>query len=175
MGNSDPTWMINAETNKVPFKQVKPSIPSWKSTFRSWPSKLNGYMTWYKRITAAKHSHLEEIGISQCITLSLADTKKNEPLISAATYFWSSTLNAFMFKQGPMTPTLIDVKMLTGLDILTEINPFNLLINSSHKLKTKKIGGWSRYIAEHMEQGSVSKREHVAFLTLWLERFIFCG
>ncbi len=71
--------------------------------------------------------------------------------MSAASYFWSSNLNAFMFKQGPMTPALIDVKILTGLDIDSEINPFNLLVHSSHKLKTKKIGGWSGYISEHME------------------------
>nr|BAX24987.1 aminotransferase-like [Oryza minuta] len=121
---------------------------------------LNGYRTWYKRIAAAKQVHWDEIGIGQCLALSLADTKNNEPLMLAATYFWSSTLNAFLFRQGPMTPTLIDIKMLTGLDILSEINPFNLLINSSHKLKTKKIGGWSGYISEHMEQGSISEREH---------------
>nr|CBG76433.1 OO_Ba0013J05-OO_Ba0033A15.20 [Oryza officinalis] len=175
MGNSDPTWLINAETNRIPLKQIKPNVPSWKHTFRSWPSKLTGFRTWYKWIAAAKQIHWDEIGIGQCIALSLADTKKNEPLMSAATYFWSSTLNAFLFRQGPMTPTLIDIKMLTGLDIHSEINPFNLLINSSHKLKTKKIGGWSGYVAEHMETGSVSEREHVAFLTLWLERFAFCG
>lgn len=59
--------------------------------------------------------------------------------MSAATYFWSSTLNAFLFKQGPMTPTLIDIKMLTGLDIQSEINPFSLLANSSHKLKPRRL------------------------------------
>lgn len=175
MGDCDPTWLINAETDRIPFRQAKPTVSAWKHTFRSWPSKLNGYRTWHKRIAAVKQVHWDEIGIGQCITLSLADTKKNEPLMSAASYFWSSTLNAFMFKQGPMTPTLIDIKVLTGLDIDSEINPFSLLINSSHKLKTKKIGGWSGYISEHMEQGSVSEREHVAFLTLWLERFVFCG
>nr|BAX24980.1 aminotransferase-like [Oryza minuta] len=143
MGNCDPTWLINAETNRIPFKQAKPNVSSWKHTFRSWPSKLNGYRTWHKRIAATKQVHWDEIGIGQCITLSLADTKKNEPLMSAATYFWSSTLNTFLFRQGPMTPTLIDVKLLTGLDIQSEINPFSLLTNSSHKLKTKKIGGWS--------------------------------
>lgn len=74
-----------------------------------------------------------------------------------------------------MTPTPLDVKILTGLDISSEINAFNLLSNSSHKLKTKKIGGWSGYITEHTEQGSISEREHVAFLTLWLERFVFLG
>lgn len=175
MGNPDPTWLINAETNRIPFTQVKPNVPSWKHTFRSRSSRLTGFRTWYKRIAAAKQVHWDEIGIDQCITLSLADTKKNEPLLSAATYFWSSTLNAFLFRQSPMTPTLVDIKMLTGLDIHSEINPFNLLINSTHKLNTKKIGGWSGYVSEHMETGSVSEREHVAFLTLWLERFVFCG
>jgi hypothetical protein len=35
--------------------------------------------------------------------------------------------------------------------------------------KTKSIGGWSGYVAAYMGQGSVTPREHVAFLLMWLE------
>lgn len=106
MGNPDPVEFINAETNRVPFRQTNPYLVKWKSTFRSWPSSLKGYRTWYKRIAASKQQHWEEMGIAQCLSLSLANMKKNEPMLSAATYFWSDTLNCFLFSQGPMTPTL---------------------------------------------------------------------
>ena len=36
--------------------------------------------------------------------------------------------------------------------------------------------GWASYILNHIGDGSVvSEREYVAFLNMWLERFIFCG
>ena len=55
--------------------------------------------------------------MEQCIRLSIADMEKNESLLIAASYFWSDTLNAFVFSHGPASPTLADVLMLTGLDI----------------------------------------------------------
>jgi hypothetical protein len=42
-------------------------------------------------------------------------------------------------------------------------------------LKTKNIGGWSGYIAEHKKEGTVGQREHIAFLNMWLEKFVFYG
>jgi hypothetical protein len=32
-------------------------------------------------------------------------------------YFWSDALNCFLFGHSPMTPTLMDVVMITSLDI----------------------------------------------------------
>jgi hypothetical protein len=48
-------------------------------------------------------------------------------MLKATCFFWSSTYNAFLFTQGPMSPTLTDVHMLIGLNIAGRINPFSLL------------------------------------------------
>jgi len=45
--------------------------------------------------------------------------ERNKSLLIAASYFWSDTLNAFVFGHGPASPTLADVLMLTGLEIAT--------------------------------------------------------
>ena len=95
--------------------------------------------------------------------------------MAAATYFWSNTINAFMFNQGPMTPTLIDITMITGLDVTSSTNPMSMNTWNQFDFKTKSIGGWSGYVAAYMGQGSVTPREHVAFLLMWLEKFLFCG
>jgi hypothetical protein len=95
--------------------------------------------------------------------------------MASATYFWSNTLNAFLFNQGPMTPTLLDITMITGLDITASANPMNLNSKNQFEFKTKTIGGWSGYIAAYMGKGSVTPREHTAFLLMWLEKFLFCG
>ena len=36
--------------------------------------------------------------------------------------------------------------------------------------------GWASYILNHIgDKSTVSEKEYVAFLNMWLERFIFCG
>jgi hypothetical protein len=147
----------------------------WKNTFKSWPSLEKSWPAWYKRMSASKQAHWDEIGISQALALTIANLAKDEPLIAAATYFWSNTLNAFLFNQGPMTPTLLDIIMLTGLDVTSSANPMNLNTKSTFEFKTKSIGGWSGYIAAYMGKGPITPREHVAFLLMWLEKFLFCG
>jgi hypothetical protein len=96
-----------------------------------------------------------------------------------ACYFWSDTLNAFLFGIGPMDPTLVDVITLTDLDVTTLINPFDLHIDSTHDIPTShtyKLNGWGGYIERHRETlGLVSDREHTSFLMMWLECFFFSG
>ena len=75
--------------------------------------------------------------------------ERNESLLIAASYFWSDTLNAFVFGHGPASPTLADVLMLTGLDISTTDNSHLFDIKPSSKVETHAIGGWSRYIQKY--------------------------
>ena len=96
-------------------------------------------------------------------------------MLISASYFWSDALNAFMFNHGPMTPTLMDVVMLTGLNIHASNKPFHLVEKASFKIETKSIGRWKGYIGKNMKTESLSVREHTAFLNMWLEKFIFCG
>nr|BAX25153.1 aminotransferase-like [Oryza meyeriana var. granulata] len=176
MGSEDPTDFICAETQRIPFKNSAMRVSDWTNSFRSWPSKLPGWRDWYARVSAAKRTYWEESHIGHCINLSLADMERNEPLLASASYFWSDALNAFLFGHGPMTPTLLDVTMLTCLDTTSYIDPFKLRFKPAHRLQAKNIGGWSRYISIHNKgTGSVDDREHVAFLNLWLERFVFGG
>nr|BAD16022.1 aminotransferase-like protein [Oryza sativa Japonica Group]BAD38442.1 aminotransferase-like protein [Oryza sativa Japonica Group] len=95
--------------------------------------------------------------------------------MATATYFWSNTINTFLFNQGPMTPTLIDITMITGLDVTSSANPMSLNTKNQFDFRTKSIGDWSGYVAAYMGKGPVTPREHVAFLLMWLEKFLFCG
>lgn len=75
-----------------------------------------------------------------------------------------------------MTITLADVHMLTGLKIVGPLQPYNLLSKPEGKIKSIRSGGWGGYIAEHKaDKGSTGKYEHVAFLNMWLEKYLFCG
>ena len=75
-----------------------------------------------------------------------------------------------------MSPTLADVHMLTGLNIAGHINPFSLLVKPTVKLDSIRTRGWSQYITNYKtDTMSVSDKEHIAFLNVWLDKYLFCG
>jgi len=100
---------------------------------------------------------------------------KDESLLIAASYFWSDTLNAFVFGHGPASPTLADVLMLTGLEITTTNDSHLFDSKPERKVETRSIGGWSGYIQKYRKTGPVGQREHAIFLNMWLDKFIFCS
>ena len=100
---------------------------------------------------------------------------RNESLLIAASYFWSDTLNAFIFGHGPASPTLADVVMLTGLDVSSADSTHFFDTAPSAKVETRAISGWSGYIQKYRKTGPVSIKEQTTFLNMWLDKFIFCG
>lgn len=101
---------------------------------------------------------------------------RNEPLLVAASYFWSDTLNAFLFGHGPVKPTLADVLMLTCCNIFGLDTFFLLPSKATYQIETRQIKGWKGYIERYSKkEGSVDIKEHSAFLDMWLEHFVFCG
>ena len=101
--------------------------------------------------------------MDQCIRLSIADMERNESLLIAASYFWSDTLNAFVFGHGPASPTFADVLMLTGLDISSTDNSHLFDNKPSSKVETRSIGGWSGYIQKYRKQGLLGKGNMPSF------------
>jgi len=85
--------------------------------------------------------------------------ERNGSLLIAASYFWSDTLNTFVFGHGPASPTLADVLMLTGLDISTADNNHLFDTKPSAKVETRAIGGWSGYIQKYRRTGPINAKE----------------
>jgi len=75
--------------------------------------------------------------------------EKNESMMIAASYFWLDTLNAFIFDHGPASPTLVDVLMLTRLNITTTDDGGIFNHKTEYKVETRNIGGWSGYIQKY--------------------------
>ena len=132
---------------------------------------------WFHRVLGKKARDWEIYDLNQRLTLSLSRIERNDSLLISTSYFWSSTLNAFVFGHGPMTITLADVHMLTDLRITRSMQPYDFLSAGSKKLaKILDYTGWTSYILNHIgHKSTVSEREYVAFLNMWLERFIFYG
>jgi hypothetical protein len=68
-------------------------------------------------LARAHQSTWEAIEIADALSLSLSPLDKNENLLKIIGYFWSNALNYFLFGHSPMTVMLMDVVMITGLDI----------------------------------------------------------
>ena len=147
----------------------------WPQAFRSWPNTTPGWRNWFHRVAGTYRAIWEQYDIGQCLNLSLSKMVKNELLLTSASFFWCDAISAFLFGHGPMTPTLLDVMMLTGLNISASDRSFSFLEKASFKIETRSIGVWKGYVSRNMKTSSVLVREHTAFLNMWLEKFIFCG
>jgi len=80
-----------------------------------------------------------------------------------------------VFGHGPASPTLVDVLMLTGLDVSTADTTHLFDTKPSAKVETCAIGGWSGYIQKYRRTGPVNAKEQTTFLNMWLDKFVFCG
>ena len=136
MGDPDPSDFINQETNRISFKQSVVDLSSWntKTPFRNWPKMPKGWRDWFHRVLGEKARDSEIYDLNQCLTLSLSGMERNDSLLISASYFWSNTLNAFVFGHGPMTITLAGIYMLTGLRIIGSMQPYDFLNAGSKKL-----------------------------------------
>jgi hypothetical protein len=76
-----------------------------------------------------------------------------------------------------MTRTLMDVVMITGLDIASPSPSAYNLPEVPFRLSSKsECINWGAYLSQHVKTKSpVTEREHTAFMNFRLEQFIFCG
>jgi hypothetical protein len=120
---------------------------------------------------------LETIGISDALSLSLFPLEKNENLLKTINYFWSDALKCFLFGHGLTTPTLMDVVMITSLDIASPSPSAYRMPKVPFMLSSKtECTNWGAYLNQYIKtKCPVTEKEHTAFLNLLLEHFIFCG
>jgi hypothetical protein len=117
-------------------------------------------------VARVHQSTWETIGIVNALSLSLSPLDKNENLLKTIGYFWSDALNYFLFGHSLMTPTLMDVVMITSLDIASP-SPFAYsLPEIPFSLSSKsECTNWGAYLNQHVKtKGPVTKREHMTFL-----------
>jgi hypothetical protein len=128
-------------------------------------------------VARVHQSTWETIGIAVALSLSLSPLDKNENLLKTIDYFWSDALNYFLFGHSLMTPTLMDVVMITGLDIGSPSLSTYSLPEVPFQLSSKsECTNWGAYLNQHVKtKGPMTEREHMAFLNFLLEHLIFCG
>ena len=132
-----PANLISCEANRIPFVSQNLDLSSWADCLRAWPNPPEDWISWYNRVSKACQSKWEITGIADALSLSLSPLDKHENLLKTIGYFWSDALNCFMFGHGAMTPTLMDVVMITGLDITSPSPSAFMLPKVPFKLSSK--------------------------------------
>ena len=127
---------------------------------RAWPNPPENWVTWYSRVSKTYYSSWETTGIADALSLSVSPLEKHENLLKTIGYFWSDALNCVMFGHSPMTPTLLDVVMITGLDITSPSPSAFMLPKVPFKLSSKtECTNWGAYLRRHMKnKGPVTEK-----------------
>jgi hypothetical protein len=175
--HESPIDLISCEANRIPFMSQGIDLDSWSDSPRAWPNPPEGWVAWYNKVAIVHQSIWETIGIADALSLSLSPLKKNENLLKTIGYFWSDALNSFSFGHSLMTPTLMNVVMIIGLDIASSSRSAYRLLEVPFRLSSKsECTNWGAYLNQHVKtKCPVTEKEHTAFLNFWLEHFIFCG
>ncbi|KAJ1275345.1 hypothetical protein BS78_05G128300 [Paspalum vaginatum] len=69
------------------------------------------------RVSKSYESTWHDIGIANALSLTLSHVEKHKKMMKTIDYFLSDALNYLFFGHAPMTPTLMDVVMITSLGV----------------------------------------------------------
>jgi hypothetical protein len=158
-------YLISCEANRISFVSQDLDLDSWADSLRAWPNPPEGWVASYNRMARVHQSTRETIGIADAMYLSLSPLDKNENLLKTIGYFWFDALNCFLFGHSPMTPTLMDVVMITSLDIASPSPNYNLTKVPFRLSSKSECTKWGAYLNHHVKtKDPVTEREHMVFL-----------
>ncbi|XVE80357.1 hypothetical protein DITRI_Ditri14bG0133200 [Diplodiscus trichospermus] len=133
---------------------------------------------------AGKYGALWKLtGIDDAIMSSRYEVRCNKDLLLGLVEFWCPETSSFVFPWGEATVTLEDVMILGGFSTLgdsvrrplegklakleEEMNMKRLILSRNNSRKTDHSCWLKHFMEEDKEY------EHVAFLSLWLSRYVF--
>ncbi|XP_050890475.1 uncharacterized protein LOC127095892 [Lathyrus oleraceus] len=141
-----------------------------------WSKDPSDYLSWLDKVEKIKGDFWNEVGIFDLIQLSRAGPNIFPNMLLASLYFWDSTYNTFHLPCGMVTPTLFDAAAIVGLRPNgIDFNPTNL--NEDTIAFDTSFAPYSLFMSHYHDKDTieVSDVEHIAFLTLWLSKNVFCS
>lgn len=172
------------------FSQNRKSWPE-KVEIKGWHFPQKRWEEWVVEKMAGKYGGLwNSTGIFDPIISSLYELRCNKDLLLGLVEFWCPETNTFVFPWGEATVTLEDVMIIGGFStfgesvtkplqgehlvkIEEEMKNKRLIISRNYKSKKPSHGAWIKHFLEKEENDYDCDYEHVAFLSLWLSRYVF--
>ncbi|KAL5711636.1 hypothetical protein ACHQM5_013901 [Ranunculus cassubicifolius] len=154
--------------------------------FRGWRSPQLKWGAWVSQMTPIYESIWKKVGIFDSIIMSTYQFIKDTELIWGLVDSWCPDTNSFVFSWGEATMTLEDMSVIGGFSVLGEpvTSPLTedmleiqeILIKEHMSMTMGNIKQARK--ARHCEwirgfMGRDDELEHIAFLSLWLSRYVF--
>ena len=166
--------------NVQPLYQHKNAIWSPCNTeikFEPWPTPKSNCFTWANRMYIGLRDKWEYLGIADATLTSNSPMKPDLPLIVALISFWSPTSSTFVFSEGFLSPTLMDVSAMLSLPIE------GILVH--HEMKCKQhctididknhsTLGYTHFMQKYMQNfgEAITFEEETCFYLYWLYKFL---
>ena len=119
----------------------------------------------------------KETSIYNMLQISSYEIPINKPLLSTMSLLWSRSSNTFMFREGMMTITLLDLAALFSLPpYREEFSPILKVDITKCSISFKKEHiSYGPFINMKIKSTPILDRaEHIIFLLYWLCQFIGC-
>ncbi|OMP04445.1 hypothetical protein COLO4_09640 [Corchorus olitorius] len=177
---------VTAPNAPLLFDLLSQNLETWPEhvEIKGWHVPQKGWEEWVDRM-AGKYGALWNLtGICDAILSSRYELRSSKDLLLGLVEFWCPETNTFVFPWGEATVTLEDVMILGGFSTLGESvrRPLegNLVkieeemgkkrsILTRNKSKKASHSSWIQHFMGEEER----EYEHVAFLSLWLSRYVF--
>ncbi|CAI9105927.1 OLC1v1004964C1 [Oldenlandia corymbosa var. corymbosa] len=85
------------------------------------PEIHKAFVHWYYQLEPEYADTWRMAGIYDLLKFCTIGLGKSRDLVEAVLRFWSESSNVFCFPWGPMTPTLLDVCVITGLPVVADV------------------------------------------------------
>ncbi|KAJ8622768.1 hypothetical protein MRB53_031297 [Persea americana] len=169
--------LIKEPMNKKPSKS--PSMTEYKG----WRCPQRKWGLWVSHMLPRHDSIWQRSGILDSIKASTCEIQRDPATILGLVESWCADTNTFVFEWGESTITLEDVLILGGFSVLGEfVNaPLNEEMGEIEKTIVKEHRGFNKMKSKKASHGAWlnhfmdigGELEHVAFLSLWLSRYVF--
>nr|CAD1841049.1 unnamed protein product [Ananas comosus var. bracteatus] len=170
------------------YKSVSFStLESPKILFKGWSSSLKQWDQWVNKLKPLHGDSWRKVGIFDAIIASTCRIRRDPCSLFGVSSFWCDETNTFLFLWGETTISLEDVTVLAGFPALGrpvrapplegELKDLELRITEERlgfNRSSYKKPDHSAWLKRFVERGG-DELEHVAFLSLWLSRFVFCS
>lgn len=163
---------------KIQELMTKSCLSSLNVKFRGGVMYMNGWCKWVDELKPLYEKTWEKAGIFEAITASTFKVHFQSDLILALGEKWCLETNTFILPWGESTVTLEDLLVLGGFSVLGQcvLKPVEMeeRLGEVYKVfREKKVNLYHHAWMEYFKgKGGNDHLEHVAFLTLWLSRFV---
>ena len=185
-------WFLKPISNSSKnclFPQISSHFKTWKTpkcSFKGWVCSLKHWDQWVEKLRPIYKDLWKKVAIFEAITASTFKFGRDPSSLWGVARFWCEETNTFLFPWAEATVTLEDVMILGGFSVLGEPvrvskpldaelaeleSEMGREVRRFNQTKSKKadITTWMKY---YIEEGNGNEVEHIAFLALWLSRFV---